>query len=151
MVRRPPSLQPSVCNQSITGSCKLLMQARHSKLLSHLAVLTDNFWYSDGWPSAIAPRCLPCHFNVTTLTNTSAFPANIGCPCTPELACTTVRDAAMDPPYPSIGHRYMNPKDCQDRHIFVNATMCPLDVSCFLFNSTHYAEKCDPVITCVTM
>ena len=53
----------------------------------------------------------------------------------------------MDPTYPSIGHRYMNPQDCLDRGLQVNATMCPMDVSCF--TSTFSDESEIPVITCV--
>ena len=40
-------------------------------------------------PSKTAPRCLPCHYNTSQL-NLDKLPirANVGCPCTPELACS---------------------------------------------------------------
>ncbi len=54
---------------------------------------TDHLWWNRPrkrafHPASIAPRCLPCHLDLTTFNHSAApFPAPLGCPCTPQLLC----------------------------------------------------------------
>jgi hypothetical protein len=45
--------------------------------------------WAAAFPSRTFPRCLPCHFNTSGI-DLDSLPirANVGCPCTPELACS---------------------------------------------------------------
>lgn len=52
----------------------------------------DNLWWSDPWAGARHPhehaiRCLPCSFNASGIK--LPFEMAIGCPCTPEMVCST--------------------------------------------------------------
>jgi hypothetical protein len=55
-------------------------------LINALDVDGGRTWHA-AYPSRTAPRCLPCHFNMTGI-DLDALPirASRGCPCTPELA-----------------------------------------------------------------
>lgn len=56
--------------------------------------LTDHLWFEEPGdkqathPHRGAPRCLPCHYDVREKNASArAFPAPVGCPCTPRLLC----------------------------------------------------------------